>query len=114
MTANTITGYTVRTNTHNAYNAPETRYVNLSGGEVENRGRMVHTGWIISIDVEGERYLVRTLSGSQYLLGEPATGTGTVDDAATLIRLALALLSSAEDQPGYHPIVLRGLLALDD
>ena len=111
MTYNEITGYTVRTNTDNTYIAPEQRYVNLSDGVCANRGRL-STGWIISIDDDRGSHLVRTLSGSSYLLGEPASGT--VDDAAALIRSGLALLSDVKGQSGYHPIVLRGLLVLSD
>jgi hypothetical protein len=103
MSANVITGYRVRTNTENGYAAPETLYVCLAGGEVETRGRLHQTGWIVSLTGN----VAQTLSGSTYELGEPAEGTAA--EAAEAIREALSRLQSGE-ATGSHPTTLAYIL----
>ena len=105
--ANLITGYAVETNTANGYLAPEQLYVCLTGGVAETRGRLVHTGWIVSINGT----TVQTLSGSTYELGEPASGE--VGEVVEQIRGALARFQPGEAL-GYHPATLRCILALRD
>lgn len=110
--ANLITGYTVSTNTHNAYLAPEQLYVCLRGGEVESRGRLVQTGWLLSLSgSEAAGFVVQSLSGSVYELGTPAEGTAA--EAAEAIREALSRVQPGE-AAGYHPATLRHILALSD
>jgi hypothetical protein len=106
--ANMITGYTVKTNTDNAYLAPELLYVNLSGGEAEGRGKLRHTGWIVELEgSEAYGWHVRTLSGSVYTLGQPEAGT--VAEAAESIREALGKLGPKECE-SYHPDTLAYIL----
>ena len=101
-TENLITGYAVRTNTDNAYAAPEQLYVRLWGGRAGER-ELRHTGYIVSLNGT----TVQTLSGSVYQLGEPLTGT--VEEAAEAIRQGLSRLQSGEAM-GYHPSTIAVLL----
>jgi hypothetical protein len=101
--SNLITGYSVVTNTEDAYRAPEERFVRLQDGEVDGRGPIRWSGWIISLTGR----IAQTLSGSVYELGEPAEGT--VAEAANIIREALALLQDGAPA-GYHPVTLAHIL----
>jgi hypothetical protein len=106
--ANLITGYAVDTNTQNGYLAPEQQFVCLMGGEVETRGRLVQTGWIVRMDgSDADGWTVQTLSGSLYTLGEPVDGEA--NEAAAAIREALSRLQSGPVD-GYHPATLRWIL----
>ncbi len=101
---NEISEYAVRTNTDDQYIAPECRFVRFDGGHVENRGRILHSGWIVSID---ENDVCTTLSGSRYALGLPSRGTA--GEAAAAVRQALSKLSE-DGSPGYHPATLAWIL----
>jgi len=107
--ANLITGYAVDTNTHNGYLAPEQKYVCLTGGDCENRGALVQTGWIVSINGN----VIQTVAGSTYELGAPAVDSdvASVEGAVAAISEALSRLQSGEAR-GYHPASLRHILAV--
>ena len=98
---NTINNYEVVTNTDDLFKAPEQRFVRFWGGNVENRGVIIHSGWIVCIDAND---ICTTLSGSRYALGQPLSGS--IEEAVSDVREALSKLSGCVDS-GYHPHVLE-------
>ncbi|MGE3483457.1 MAG: hypothetical protein AB7L09_01870 [Nitrospira sp.] len=102
-TTNLIKGWEIETNTSGPdvrFLAPELRFVRLRGGVVENRGSIVHSGWIVAIYENG--HVVETLSGSRYRLD------GATDSDLAILRSSFKLLRDCPGE-GYHPATLAHL-----